>query len=106
MLLPHSYHYNGHDKLYAHMYEQNGGGAPVRATGWPSRQELVAGKFMMQSQAGARPVMTLDAGAAQVWLRCEGRIFAWKESLTRRAAGACFLPARRRGAAAKLNPKP
>ena len=67
MLLPNSYHYNGHDKLYAHMYEQDGGGTHARAGGWPTREELVAGKFMMPSQAGGRPVMALGAGSAQVY---------------------------------------
>ena len=65
VLLPHSYHYNGHDGLYAHMYH---GGA--KGAGWPSRQDLIEGKFMMPTQKGGRPVETLSAAAAGRLLLC------------------------------------
>ena len=93
LLLPHSYHYNGHDQLYAHMYQHapgsTGGHGYTRSKGWPTRADLVAARFMMPSAAGARPVEALDAEAAalphaSLWL------LAWneegKKALRRHAA--------------------
>ena len=72
VLLPHSYHYNGHEHLYAHMYRRtsDASGEYVRAAGWPSRSDLVQGKFMMPSNAGQRPVEALAAAAADRVLLC------------------------------------
>ncbi|KAJ1492385.1 hypothetical protein T484DRAFT_2961178 [Baffinella frigidus] len=63
LLLPHSYHYNGHDSLYAHLFDPNG-------PAWPTRQDLVEGRYMMSAAPGARQVETLPAAAAEGPLLC------------------------------------
>uniref|UniRef100_A0A7S4PJS0 protein O-GlcNAc transferase n=1 Tax=Guillardia theta TaxID=55529 RepID=A0A7S4PJS0_GUITH len=62
--MPHSYHYNGHDSLYAHLAE-------LDPSSWPSRAELAGGSYFMKSSgSNSRKPEFFPADAIDSFILC------------------------------------